>query len=172
MRRLFAAASVISLLLCLATVVLWARSHYRWEWAQYTRHQRTFSAESNVGYVDFTVLAPDARHSGLYSYPYNSDVAVGGYMLRPRYGISYENDPSGGWTIDSHLKVSYSLLVAVFTMTPSAWLMAFSRRWHRSHCGLCPNCGYDLTANTSGKCPECGTAISNVAGSVESGSAS
>jgi hypothetical protein len=24
--------------------------------------------------------------------------------------------------------------------------------------GLCPECGYDLTANVSGVCPECGTA--------------
>lgn len=159
MRRLFTVASVISLVLCLTTVVLWVRSRYRWEWAQYTRHQCTFSAESNVGYVDFTVLAPEARNSGLHSYPYNSDVAVGSYMLRPRYGISYENDPSMGWTTDSHLRVSYWLLVAAFTITPAAWLWASFRRRHRSHRGLCPNCGYDLTANTSGKCPECGLPV-------------
>lgn len=24
------------------------------------------------------------------------------------------------------------------------------------HAGLCSNCGYDLTGNVSGKCPECG----------------
>jgi hypothetical protein len=25
--------------------------------------------------------------------------------------------------------------------------------------GCCPACGYDLTGNTSGTCPECGTAV-------------
>jgi len=27
--------------------------------------------------------------------------------------------------------------------------------------GLCPNCNYNLTANTSGVCPECGTPVQN-----------
>jgi hypothetical protein len=25
--------------------------------------------------------------------------------------------------------------------------------------GLCPTCGYNLTGNTSGTCPECGTVV-------------
>jgi hypothetical protein len=35
-----------------------------------------------------------------------------------------------------------------------AWIRR--RRWRR---GLCLHCGYNLTGNTSGRCPECGTAI-------------
>jgi hypothetical protein len=30
------------------------------------------------------------------------------------------------------------------------------RRRHRLRYGLCIGCGYDLTGNTSGRCPECG----------------
>lgn len=30
------------------------------------------------------------------------------------------------------------------------------RRWRRRHKGLCVKCGYDLTGNLSGVCPECG----------------
>lgn len=33
------------------------------------------------------------------------------------------------------------------------------RRWHRARRGLCVRCGYDLTGNISGVCPECGTRI-------------
>jgi len=31
------------------------------------------------------------------------------------------------------------------------------RRWRRQRKGLCRKCGYDLTGNVSGVCPECGT---------------
>lgn len=30
------------------------------------------------------------------------------------------------------------------------------RRWRRRRRGLCVKCGYDLTGNTTGTCPECG----------------
>ena len=33
------------------------------------------------------------------------------------------------------------------------------RRCRRLHSGCCSRCGYNLTGNTSGVCPECGTAI-------------
>jgi hypothetical protein len=31
------------------------------------------------------------------------------------------------------------------------------RRWRRRRRGLCLRCGYNLTGNVSGRCPECGT---------------
>lgn len=33
------------------------------------------------------------------------------------------------------------------------------RSWRRRRRGLCLNCGYNLQGNTSGRCPECGTAV-------------
>ncbi|MCP4590376.1 MAG: hypothetical protein GY842_06515 [bacterium] len=33
------------------------------------------------------------------------------------------------------------------------------RRWQRRRKGLCLKCGYDLTGNTSGVCPECGNGV-------------
>lgn len=33
------------------------------------------------------------------------------------------------------------------------------RRHRRQRKGLCLKCGYDLTGNTSGRCPECGEAV-------------
>ncbi|HET6246769.1 MAG TPA: hypothetical protein VFE47_03645 [Tepidisphaeraceae bacterium] len=32
------------------------------------------------------------------------------------------------------------------------------RRWRRRRAGRCVNCGYSMTGNVSGACPECGTA--------------
>jgi hypothetical protein len=37
--------------------------------------------------------------------------------------------------------------------------VAVLRKTRRRHEGLCKNCGYDLTGNLSGKCPECGILI-------------
>ena len=33
------------------------------------------------------------------------------------------------------------------------------RRWRRRRKGLCLKCGYDLTGNVTGRCPECGEAV-------------
>ena len=41
-----------------------------------------------------------------------------------------------------------------------AWrVRPWLRRRRRLRRGLCPRCGYDLTANATGVCPECGTAV-------------
>ena len=59
-----------------------------------------------------------------------------------------------------------SLLVAAALAVP--WVKE-QARWARSlmnvH-GTCTVCSYDLTGNTSGVCPECGTAVRDVAGSM------
>ncbi len=49
----------------------------------------------------------------------------------------------------------------------SVFLMWLSRRWSRMPSGhFCRSCGYDLTGNVSGVCPECGTPISTAASSA------
>jgi len=45
------------------------------------------------------------------------------------------------------------LLLPVGVATLLAW------RWDRPRPGQCPSCGYDLTGNESGFCPECGTEV-------------
>lgn len=40
---------------------------------------------------------------------------------------------------------------------PCIWLRRWRRRIERRRLGLCMECGYDLTGNVSGVCPECGT---------------
>ena len=48
------------------------------------------------------------------------------------------------------------VFAATFVPTLFFWLWALRRRVPQGHCRTC---GYDLTGNTSGICPECGTAI-------------
>jgi CHASE2 domain-containing sensor protein len=52
--------------------------------------------------------------------------------------------------------------VAASFLTLTAWLNVAYGWWRpigKKLPGCCPNCDYDLTGNTSGICPECGTAI-------------
>jgi hypothetical protein len=60
--------------------------------------------------------------------------------------------------------------LAAFALSPNGWLAsalalagAFSAfLFWRDRCfpeGHCQMCGYDLTGNVSGRCPECGTAV-------------
>jgi hypothetical protein len=41
----------------------------------------------------------------------------------------------------------------------AAFIRGPVRRWRRRRRGLCRHCGYDLTGNVSGVCPECGKTI-------------
>ena len=52
-------------------------------------------------------------------------------------------------------------LLAVFLLSVLV-LFRFRSQWdreQRAKRNLCISCGYDLTANTSGVCPECGTPV-------------
>jgi hypothetical protein len=53
-------------------------------------------------------------------------------------------------------------MCAVFA-TPAAWWLTRRWPWGREDFSRCPSCGYNLTGNVSGVCPECGTPISKKA---------
>ena len=56
-----------------------------------------------------------------------------------------------GYEVGLHLS-----LIAALVATPLAWATLARRRPPPGHCR---SCGYDLTANASGRCPECGAAV-------------
>jgi len=50
----------------------------------------------------------------------------------------------------------------IFGLYPAWALVAFVRRRRRLARGnLCKDCGYNLTGNVSGVCPECGTEVNS-----------
>jgi hypothetical protein len=60
----------------------------------------------------------------------------------------------------TEMAVPAALVVIVLGVYPVwAFLRGPRRRWHRRRSGLCLECGYDLTGNVSGVCPECSTKI-------------
>ena len=46
----------------------------------------------------------------------------------------------------------------LLSILPFVWLFRWRKRRSLPD-NPCPSCGYDLTANTTGECPECGEAI-------------
>ncbi len=51
----------------------------------------------------------------------------------------------------------WPLLVIPISILFRSWRSYRLTRYRHGH-GLCVECGYDLTGNVSGVCPECGTA--------------
>lgn len=54
-------------------------------------------------------------------------------------------------------------MVAVYGIAFVLTLSALAWRRKPSQAGFCAKCGYNLTANVSGTCPECGTPVTQKA---------
>ena len=88
-----------------------------------------------------------------------------GKSPRVEWGFECERYPDG-WE-DSQYAIVPTLDVARRELTVPVWLAfvvfsvltAIFLRRERIAPGYCQHCGYDLTGNVSGRCPECGEAI-------------
>jgi hypothetical protein len=185
-RRLFTLLSALSLLLCVATAVLWVRSYRRLDiaglwgggygvYGESVKGQVTLWCSSNAraeiddrfnfgGSSESTdpetpwILRKDAAQATAV----NRTWGLPG--LRLYVGHPDRTLPNGVW-LPARLAVSHWLLCP--GALAAAWL--FRRRARRraraerAAAGLCPICGYDLRA-TPGRCPECGPAAAEAAG--------
>ena len=77
------------------------------------------------------------------------------------YMASHQEGPPSRFVVG--IVVTITLLsVAAGALLPFLYLavhLAEADRRHRVSQGRCPACNYNLTANTSGVCPECGTPV-------------
>jgi len=62
------------------------------------------------------------------------------------------------------LEVPFLALAFMFSVLPVWQVMKCLRGKRYVIAGGCRLCGYNLTGNTSGVCPECGTAVAGKAG--------
>ncbi len=98
-----------------------------------------------------------------------------GGVPAPQYGVLIFSDELSTVTSDSPYKetkipfrmlsVSLRLPVLATLLIPLTLLVRYGlSRLRRGYLeGYCRNCSYDLTGNTSGICPECGTAVAGKA---------
>jgi hypothetical protein len=154
-RRILKLAAIISLLLCVTTAVLWLIGDVtglsiRGIRMDYSRvFQTRYAASVSGGGFAFEtyVESPDPPILGWY------------------FGHDFNDypDPDHTWRIIDRGRRSgvvfpcWSVLL-LSSLLPVWWAIR-ARTKPAMNRSTCSTCGYDLTGNVSGVCPECGTAI-------------
>ena len=166
----FGLVAAVSFVLLLAALTVWVRSYFvvdRWRWGNMTA---TYGVESWPGVVELW-----RTHTAIFA---QGDEPT---FLHERFPSQplLRNPPTPplvrvhGWyeAIDlpqydrrqRTLFVPCWFFVAVSVPVPALWTVLYLRSRHRNRrcaAGFCPTCGYNLTANTSAVCPECGNPTS------------
>lgn len=192
------ALTALSLLLCVSTAGLWARSYTNRPWSAIDTHSVRIQIlrgelcldDSPAGALAFKrwLAFHDRRRELLlqwYKLRAEVDADLGGAAAvaeRQRVGrdlatlieqmhatamprargclqMPWEDDPeqkiSQPWEFRS--KTAVPMLAIGLAALPLMRTVAALSRRARSRQGFCRHCSYDLTANVSGICPECGT---------------
>jgi hypothetical protein len=138
LRILLNAATILSLVLCIATVALWVRSYLPED-----------LIDLGGGAADFDAGIRSAE-GGRFLDSAHGAVLISPYAWR---------DPTTGQFVHTEARVivvlPYVLPAFLTALLPSHWLIMLYRRRRRRTNGHCQSCGYDLRA-TPDRCPECG----------------
>ena len=162
---LFTFASALSLLLCLALVSLWVRSEGDVEGVALSRLDRALAVRSTDGVLGLTMIwdAPATASSARQGWSFWRQQRFRGAHERSLFSFQIGRTlaaPEGAWRFGNRRFISitspYWLPVLVTALLPARWLWVRRRSRPQNQDGFCASCGYDLTGNVSGVCPECG----------------
>ena len=173
-RALFTLCTVLSLVLLVATCVMWVRSYWRHE-GKISKHgqlqQSVWSVLGGIRYLRVEsayTVRPEHEDFNWYSREVHSSDPVDrnfGNRTRTVSGAGFhyiEGDWREGFIYPGEPPMPYRAVVvpywsiAVFAaLLPAGWFFGFVRRRRRRRAGLCVRCGYDLRASPD-QCPECG----------------
>jgi hypothetical protein len=140
-RRLFTFASAASLLLCIGALIGWGCGGGRGHTFHIINSGATI-LDLRVWHGDFVYYGPP--------------------QAMERWVIQSPSVQKSTFQFmgQTSLTVACWKVVALLAFLPSIWL-CLSRKKATS-ANDCRDCGYNLTGNTSGVCPECGTAVKSV----------
>src|SRR5262245_25057385 len=163
-RRLFNLLAVVSLVLCLASLVLWIRDSRHFDYAAISSSSRLFVCTTFPGGLKFSSWPGQGQGRAGFrfrSFRYNLPDASGQWISPPQVswamlGFDFKSTPSTPAGIE--LSVPFWFLTALFLTLPLTLVFRSVRRRRRRGQGQCAHCGYDLRASKD-RCPECGAAI-------------
>ena len=177
-RRLFNLAAAVSLVLFLATCVMWVRSYHNWDSVHYCTEinrasdQTYYACHSDEGTISFHLAflskaavswAPWAAGFRVETRPVVDPVTAERYLKSIahdgvyRFGFGFVRRPILGGGDLSAVFVPHWCIALVCAVGLVPQLVVSQRDRVRRHHKRCPTCGYDLRA-TPARCPECGTA--------------
>jgi len=175
----FAGMSVLSLVLCVFALIVWLLSYFSFApigqyWATSWGGNSSFAGHGwiavngslHVLRNDYTI-PPSPASIGYRYFHSGIDPIPGARPHKTRWGfahvesVSAWREPNGRRVTDTTQQLSFPgwLPPLLFSLPPALWLRGFIRRRRLRSAGRCQSCGYNLTGNTSGICPECGTAV-------------
>ena len=183
MRRLlrwtFNALAAASLLLCLATAVLWVRSYWVedqffanrreasesariYHWLHYQSFAASFDGKLAVWFCwsERPESGPRPPWEVHFTHTNESWTEFAAGAAQFKY-VNYDGYASDFriWVVrDWSLVAAFAVLPAIVALRQ---VRAVRRRRRRARLGLCPACGYDLRASPD-RCPECGRADDKV----------
>jgi hypothetical protein len=147
-RKLFSFAGMLSMLLCVGAVVMWVRSYWRcdeFEWAKGS----VISSRGIVWYWPGLAVGQPEFHSHFYE---PARFSGPNYFYFHFAGFAFAR---GGRMV---LLIAVPYWGIALLMALPLWLNFFAGRRKRPKERGCESCGYNLTGNVSGVCPECGAA--------------
>ena len=165
MRRwTFNILAIISAILCSMTAALWVRTYVATDsirWADAHLWQGWVAGHGSILYIRAYHggnEAPEALNH--QREPPIADIAAGQWLVKNFLRL-------GGFGFGTGAGLGYDGFAVIIPLwfvlcsslaLPALWVSRWrsSRKPRGGHCGTC---GYNLTGNTSGVCPECGTVI-------------
>jgi hypothetical protein len=178
------AMTMLSLLVCLASAVLWVRGYFVQDWWEYAitnsagRRYTGYSFVSNRG--TFYVSINDYRFKAAGDAEKYARHYFGDGFTHQRFPPRTNHSPNDtfwrrlGFMVELEydrpdVEGIYSwprafipnwFVMLISAILPAWWLIQ-ARRW-RKRKGMCPQCGYDMRA-TPQRCPECGMVAAETA---------
>ena len=179
LRITFNALALLSLILCIATLVFWVRSYIHAETLTWFGQGRELSLRSDRGRFDWYRVWASMFQSRPTQFTYTRRPPVGFQgrsALLARQSGMWHVGPLLGFEFfqirppvyfELHIEVIapwwiLTLLTAAFPLLRWRWWLTRAR-----DPGLCPKCGYDLRA-TPDRCPECGALPTETPGTPSS----
>jgi hypothetical protein len=159
------ALTLLSLFLCIASIVFWIRSRHVTDSVALTSSPIQWSLSIGSGTVSLvrnkSWYEPDELKRGTTQTRYERSLL--GFGTKQSEQSDKWLNQSGTRTIiyATVIRTYYAPLwfcVIVFSIFPLLQYPRLLRRFYRHRHGLCPRCGYDLRASPA-NCPECGTSV-------------